>query len=112
VTADRQRSKNRRDAVSKKRAESYHFDMIQRAGKKNPAIETRISAILAEVEPMLRIEHCKLELVEFAPESGRATLRIDGGCPDCQVSPATFSPAIQAHIRMRVPEVREVIISA
>jgi Fe-S cluster biogenesis protein NfuA len=86
--------------------------MIQRAGKKNPAIETRISAILAEVEPMLRIEHCKLELVEFAPESGRATLRIDGGCPDCQVSPATFSPAIQAHIRMRVPEVREVIISA
>jgi len=85
--------------------------MAQRAIKKNPAVEQRISAILAEVVPMLRIEHCTLELVEFSPESGRAILRIDGGCPDCQVSPATFSPAIQAHIRMRVPEVREVSIA-
>ena len=85
--------------------------MIQRAGKKGVAIEARISAILAEVEPMLRIEHCKLELREFSAESGVAIVSIGGGCPDCQVSPATFSPAIQAHIRMRVPEVREVIIA-
>ena len=86
--------------------------MIQRTAKKGPAIEARISAILAEVEPMLRIEHCKLELLEFSPESGVAVVHIGGGCPDCQVSPATFSPAIQAHIRMRVPEVREVRIAS
>ena len=86
--------------------------MIQRSAKKTSEIEARIAAILAEVAPMLRIEHCKLDLVSFSPESGIAVLGIDGGCPDCQVSPATFSPAIQAHIRMRVPEVREVKISS
>lgn len=85
--------------------------MIQRTAKKSPAVEARISAILAEVEPMLRIDHCKLELVEFSPESGVAIVSIGGGCPDCQVSPATFSPAIQAHIRMRISEVREVRIT-
>jgi Fe-S cluster biogenesis protein NfuA len=86
--------------------------MIQRSGKKSSEIEARISAILAEVQPMLRIEHCKLELIDFSLESGVVVVAIDGGCPDCQVSPATFSPAIQAHIRLRVPEVREVRIES
>ena len=86
--------------------------MVQRAAKKASEIEARISAILAEVQPMLRIEHCTLELVDYSPESGVVTVGIGGGCPDCQVSPATFSPAIKAHIRMRVPEVREVKIES
>ena len=82
-----------------------------RSTKSGSGIETRISAILVEVEPLLRMEHCRLELVQFSPESGVALLAIDGGCPDCEVSPVTFSAAIQAHIMMRVPEVREVRIS-
>jgi Fe-S cluster biogenesis protein NfuA len=82
-----------------------------RSIKPESGIETRISAILVEVEPLLRMEHCRLELVQFSSESGVALLAIDGGCPDCEVSPATFSAAIQAHIMMRVPEVREVRIS-
>ena len=90
---------------------AYHFNMIQRSAKKLSGIEAKISAILAEVEPMLRMEHCRLELVDFSPKSGVAIVRIDGGCSDCVVSPATFTPAIQAHIRMRLPEVREVRIS-
>jgi len=75
------------------------------------AIEARISAILVEVEPLLRMDHCRLELLQFSADTGVAVLAIDGGCPDCEVSPATFSAAIQAHIMMRVPEVREVRIS-
>jgi Fe-S cluster biogenesis protein NfuA len=86
--------------------------MISRSAKKPSDIEARISAILAEVGPMLRIEHCRLDLLSFSAESGFAILGIDGGCPDCRVSPATFSPAIQAHIRMRIPEVREVRIES
>lgn len=81
--------------------------------KSNPdqaGIEARISAILAEVQPLLRIEHCTLSLAGYS--SGVAVLAIAGACPDCEVSPATFSAAIQAHIRMRIPEVREVRISA
>ena len=83
-----------------------------RGGKTSSAVEARISAILLEVEPLLRIEHCRIELVSFAPDSGALTLRIDGECPDCEMSPATFAPAIAAHVKQRVPEVREVKLSA
>jgi Fe-S cluster biogenesis protein NfuA len=72
-------------------------------------IEARISAILIEVQPLLRIDHCTLRLTEYS--SGVAVVAITGACPDCEGSPATFSAAIQAHIRMRIPEVREVRIS-
>jgi Fe-S cluster biogenesis protein NfuA len=75
-------------------------------------IETRISAILLEVEPLLRIEHCRLTLVEYSAGAGLAIIAISGGCPDCEVSPATFATAIRAHIMRRVPEVREVRITA
>jgi Fe-S cluster biogenesis protein NfuA len=83
-----------------------------RTAKTSSAIEERISAILLEIEPLLRIEHCRMELVAFLAETGTATLRISGGCPDCEVSPLTFSVAIEAHLRMKIPEVREVRITA
>ena len=84
--------------------------VLRRNTNEQAKIEQRISAILVEVQPLLRIDHCTLELAEYV--EGVAVLAITGGCPDCEVSPATFSSAIQAHIRMRIPEVREVRISA
>jgi Fe-S cluster biogenesis protein NfuA len=82
--------------------------VLGQKARNQASIEARIVAILSEVQPLLRIEHSTLRLVEFT--SGVAVLEIAGECPDCTVSPATFSAAIQAHIRMRVPEVREVRI--
>lgn len=76
------------------------------------AIESKISTVLGEVEPLLRIDHCRLELVEYSPDSGVAVIAISGGCPDCDVSPATFSPAIRAHLMRRIVEVKEVRITA
>jgi Fe-S cluster biogenesis protein NfuA len=81
------------------------------SGKPGKAIEARISEVLIEIEPLLRMDHCMLELVEFSEQSCVAVIAIGGGCPDCEVSPATFSAAIQAHVMMRVPEVREVRIA-
>lgn len=74
-------------------------------------IEARISAILLELQPLLRMDHSQIELVRFAAESGTVILRIDGGCTDCEMSPATFAPAIAAHVKQRVPEVRDVVLS-
>jgi Fe-S cluster biogenesis protein NfuA len=82
-----------------------------RLRKPAEGVEARISAVLNEVEPLLRMDHARLELVRFSHDSGVAVLAIQGGCSDCDVSPATFSAAIQAHIRMRVPEVLEVKIA-
>ncbi len=75
-------------------------------------MEQRIESVLAEVSPLLRIEHCRLELEEFAPAAGRVTVRITGTCPDCAGSPAMFATAIEAHLKQRIPEVRSVLLSS
>lgn len=71
-------------------------------------MEQTITNVLAEVGSLLRIEHCSIEIAEYSGTTGKLMLRIDGNCPDCDLSPATFMPAIEAHVKLRVPEVREV----
>ena len=85
--------------------------VLGKSRRSAPEIEAKITTVLAELQPLLRMEHCRLELVEFVIESGSATLQIGGACPDCEVSPLTFSMAIEAHLKLRVPEVRVVRIS-
>ncbi len=81
-----------------------------RRKRKEAEVAARITAVLADVGPLLRIEHCKIEVAEYSALNGRVTVRIDASCPDCGLSPATFMPAIEAHLRQRVPEVREVLV--
>lgn len=57
---------------------------------------------------MLRIEPAAVELVSFDPATGTAVLRVEGDCPDCQMSAAMMIEGISAHLRARVPEIREV----
>jgi Fe-S cluster biogenesis protein NfuA len=74
-------------------------------------IEARISTVLSEIQPLLRIDHCRLELVAFTMATGALKVRVSGECPDCEISPATFSTAIAARVKLQVPEVREVTFS-
>lgn len=58
------------------------------------------------------MEHCRLDIVTFVVATGELVLRIDGGCADCEMSSLDYSTAIAAHVKLRVPEVRDVKISA
>lgn len=84
--------------------------VLPRRKRKDAVIREIITAVLADVGPLLRIEHCRIDIVEYSGATGRLTLQIDGSCPDCNMSPATFMPAIEAHVRQRVPEVLEVTV--
>jgi Fe-S cluster biogenesis protein NfuA len=86
--------------------------LIRKGGRTQGAIEQSISDILVEVQPMLRIEHCRLELVEFDHASGLLVIRIEGNCPDCSVSPSIFATGIAAHVKQRVVEVTEVRLAS
>jgi Fe-S cluster biogenesis protein NfuA len=70
--------------------------------------EQRIGVALAQVAVMLRLDEAVIELVEFEQRTGVATLRLRGDCPDCDMSVSTLRDGIEAQLRMRVPEVREV----
>jgi Fe-S cluster biogenesis protein NfuA len=84
----------------------------RKSGRSQSAIEKSISAVLVEVEPLLRIEHCRLEMVRFEPDTGLLEIRIEGNCPDCSVSPSIFATGIAAHVRQRVVEVSEVRLAS
>ena len=71
-------------------------------------IEQNITNVLTEVGPLLRMDHYSIQIAEYTEATGQLMLRIAGNCPDCDLSPATFMPAIAAHLKLRVPEVREV----
>jgi Fe-S cluster biogenesis protein NfuA len=70
--------------------------------------EERITDALAQVAAMLRLDQAVVELVEFEQRTGVAVLRLRGDCPDCEMSVSSLRDGIEAQLRLRVPEVREV----
>jgi len=71
-------------------------------------IDDRIRDTLDELRPLLHIEEATVELVRFDLESGVALLRVEGDCHDCEMSAANMLEGISAHLRSRVPEVKDV----
>ena len=74
-------------------------------------VEHQIRHELEDMLPILRIDHCAIELESFDPASGTATLLVKGGCPDCDVSPVTFLQGIETQLKLRVAELKTVIAS-
>jgi Fe-S cluster biogenesis protein NfuA len=74
-------------------------------------VEVHIRAELAEILPILRIEKCALELQGFDPQSGTATLLVTGACPDCDASAVTFIQGIETQLKLRVAELRSVLLT-
>ena len=71
-------------------------------------VEHRIRVALAELRPLVAHQASRIELVRFAADEGVATLRIEGGCPDCDMPAAALLQGIGAHLRARVAEVRDI----
>jgi Fe-S cluster biogenesis protein NfuA len=85
------------------------MNMLRRGRRpERQVVETRIREALLELIPLLRIDSVGVELVTFEAESGVAMLRFAGDCPDCNLSASMLRQGIEAHLKMRVPEVREV----
>ena len=75
-------------------------------GRTDSAVEARIRAAIDGLRPLLRNETFVVELVEFS--AGVAVLRVGGGCPDCGADAGIYMQGIEAHLRERVPEIREI----
>jgi Fe-S cluster biogenesis protein NfuA len=71
-------------------------------------VDGRIRETLDELRPMLHIAEANIELVAFEEHTGTAVLRVEGDCPDCEMSAANMMEGIAAHLRSRVPEVKDV----
>jgi len=83
-----------------------------RRGRTGSAVERNVVLVLEDVGPMLRIDHCRFEIESLSITTGDLVIRLEASCSDCDVSAVTFGPAIEAHIKSRVPEIRAVRIIA
>jgi Fe-S cluster biogenesis protein NfuA len=82
---------------------------LRRRRSRSPAdVEHDIRRELADILPMLRMEHCAMEVESFDPDTGTAVVTVQGGCPDCDVSPATFLQGIEAQLKLRIAELKSV----
>jgi Fe-S cluster biogenesis protein NfuA len=77
-------------------------------GRGNDGVEARIREVLAQLRPLIGHQASRVELLNFTATSGVATLAVEGGCPDCDMPAAALLQGIGAHLRLRVPEVRDV----
>ncbi|MGI8843471.1 MAG: NifU family protein [Gemmatimonadaceae bacterium] len=68
----------------------------------------RIRTALEGLRTLLPPEISRVELVEFQFDSGVAVLRLSGDCPDCDLTASHLRQGIEANLRQRVPEIREV----
>ena len=71
-------------------------------------IEGRIRRAIVDLRPLVAHQASRVELLAFDDADGLATLLIEGGCPDCDMPAAALLQGIGAHLRARVPEVRDV----
>jgi Fe-S cluster biogenesis protein NfuA len=74
-------------------------------------VEHQIRHELAEILPILRIEHCAIEVDAFDPETGTVVLHVMGGCKDCDASAVTFMQGIEVQLKRRVSELKFVIVN-
>jgi Fe-S cluster biogenesis protein NfuA len=63
---------------------------------------------LEGIREILPVEASGVELVQFTLESGVAVLRLSGDCPHCDLTAEHLREGIEANLRQRVPEIREV----
>jgi len=88
------------------------MSVLRRSKRRSRAdVEQQIRHELEGILPILRIEHCAIELETFDPANGTAFLIVKGGCPDCDVSPVTFMQGIETQLKLRVAELKTVIAS-
>jgi len=74
----------------------------------DPDVDGRIRETLVDLRPLLHIAEATVELVSFEEQTGTVLLRVEGDCPDCEMSAANMIEGIAAHLRARVPEVKDV----
>jgi Fe-S cluster biogenesis protein NfuA len=76
--------------------------------RSSPDVEDRIRAAIVDMCTLLRIETMDVQLLEFEAQDGVAVLRVDGDCPDCELSAKMLTVGIEAHLRQQVPEIRSI----
>ena len=82
--------------------------LLKRGRNRTDEIEARIREAIEGLRPLLGVESGGVQLANFERETGVAVLLVEGDCPHCEMPVSTLLQGIEAHLRLRVPEIREI----
>ena len=68
----------------------------------------KVKAVIDEIRPGLQMDGGDCELVDVS-DKGVVKLRLLGACAGCPMSQMTLKMRIEATLKERVPEVKEVV---
>ncbi len=75
-------------------------------------MEDEVKKILDEIRPMLAFHRGDVEFVAFDEEKGIVEVRLLGSCKGCSLADFTLKAGIEALVKERLPDVKEVIAVA
>ncbi|PYO47515.1 MAG: hypothetical protein DMD72_09850 [Gemmatimonadetes bacterium] len=85
------------------------MSVLRKRSRSQADVEHQIRHELSEILPILRIEHCSIELDAFDAATGTAVLHVMGGCKDCDASAVTFMQGIEVQLKRRIAELKFVV---
>jgi Fe-S cluster biogenesis protein NfuA len=72
-------------------------------------VERQIREAILGLKPLLSSHAGNVvDFMSFDVKSGVVILRLEGGCPDCDMPTSALMKGIEAHLMLRVPEIRSV----
>jgi Fe-S cluster biogenesis protein NfuA len=71
-------------------------------------VKERVQKVIDEIRPALQADGGNIELVEVG-EDGIVKVRLMGACGSCPMSQLTLKRGVEARLKAKIPEVKEVV---
>jgi Fe-S cluster biogenesis protein NfuA len=71
-------------------------------------MKEKVQKIIDEIRPALQADGGNIELVEVG-EDGIVKVRLMGACGSCPMSQLTLKRGVEARLKAKIPEVKEVV---
>ena len=71
-------------------------------------MKEKVQKIIDEIRPALQADGGNIELVEVG-EDGIVKVRLLGACGSCPMSQLTLKRGVEARLKAKIPEVKEVV---
>ena len=71
-------------------------------------MKEKVQKIIDEIRPALQADGGNIELVDVG-EDGVVKVRLMGACGSCPMSQLTLKRGVEARLKAKIPEVKEVV---
>jgi len=71
-------------------------------------VKEKVQKIIDEIRPALQADGGNIELIEVG-EDGVVKVKLMGACGSCPMSQLTLKRGVEARLKAKIPEVKEVV---